>query len=66
MMNKQLKSLEVLAEFLYSETKRAADDATLADKAYPYLKEAVIQAIDLKRKIEFACAYAYLEDKGIG
>ena len=62
-MNKQLTSLEVLAEFLYTEIKRATVDPDLSDKAYAYLKEAVIQAIDLKRKVELARAYAYMEER---
>ena len=55
-MNESLKTLENFTEFLYSELKRNANDPCLqvTDKAFHILKEAVVDAINLKRKIENA------------
>ncbi len=53
-MNEALKTLENLLELVYNELNRATNDPDLNDKAFRALKEAKIDAIDLKRKIEVA------------
>ena len=56
-MNASLKVIENAMEFIYSELKNASNDGTLDDRTFKLLKEAAIDAINLKRKIETARAF---------
>lgn len=55
-MNESLKTLENLTEFLCSELKRNVDasDLRVTVETFHILKGAVIDCINLKRKIEDA------------
>jgi hypothetical protein len=61
-MEKTLTSLENLTQFLYTEINRVKNIPELEGgpdlQSFKILKEAAIQAIDLKRKIELAQAYS--------
>jgi hypothetical protein len=54
MKQDKLTTLANLTELLYNELRHAANDKDNSDKAYALLKEAAIDAINLKRKIEDA------------
>lgn len=58
-MNEKLKTIENIAELLYAELKSCvnSNNLELDSKAYGLLKEAMIDAIDTKRKIEIARAW---------
>ena len=53
-MNQALKVIEAQVELVYNELKRVSADRTLNQKAYELLKQATVDAIDLKRIIELA------------
>jgi hypothetical protein len=53
-MNQALKVIEAQVELVYNELKRASADRTLNQKSYELLKQAIVDAIDLKRIIELA------------
>ena len=50
-MNEALKTLETMVDLIYSETSRLAMDGNLDDKAYLILREAAVDAINLRQKI---------------
>ncbi len=50
-MNEALKTLAAMVDLIYSETSRIAMDGNLDDKAYLLLREAGIDAINLRQKI---------------
>jgi len=53
-MNEALKTIEALVELTYTELKRASNDRSINDKSFKLIKEAAVDAINLKRKIEEA------------
>lgn len=55
-MNSSLKVIENIAELLYQELKTAANNENISDKEFKLLKEAAIDTINLKRKIELVRA----------
>ena len=54
MPNGSLKTLENLTDHLHTELARIAADPGVSEKAYPFLKKAVIAAINLRRDIQDA------------
>lgn len=56
-MNNSLKVIERMIESLHTELKIAADSPEVSEKSYILLKEAVVDAINLKRKIDLARAW---------
>jgi hypothetical protein len=50
-MNEALITLAAMVDLIYSETSRIAMDGNLDDKAYLLLREAGIDAINLRQKI---------------
>lgn len=56
-MNNSLKVIERMIESLHTELKIAADSPEISEKSYTLLKDAVIDAINLKRKVEVARAW---------
>jgi hypothetical protein len=57
MNNESLKTVENMVELVYAELKRNMDNLEVSDKSFHLLKEAAIDAINLKRKIETARAW---------
>ena len=57
-MNDNIKVLENLTEFLYSEINRCSMVKDMPDKSYAILRDAAIDAINLKRKLQDARAWA--------
>lgn len=55
--NDSLKIIERMIESVYAELKIATQDDSLTPKAYNILKEALVDAIDLKLKVENARAW---------
>lgn len=58
-MKEKLKTIENIAELLYAELKSCINSNSLGDtekdnNAWYLLKEAVVDAVDVKRKIEVA------------
>ena len=62
-MNKSLKVIENMIELIYSEIKHASADPEINDASYSLLKEATIQAIELKRKVEVARGWVVVASK---
>lgn len=56
-MNESLKTIENMLEVIYSEIKRNTNNPDMTDKAYSLLKAAVVDTINLKRKVELARAF---------
>ena len=56
-MNRQLKTIEKLTNFIYNELKVVTADPDIGDKSHNLLKEAIIDAVNLQRKIENARAW---------
>lgn len=53
-MNQALKVIEAQVELVYNELKRVSADRMMNQKSYELLKQATVDAIDLKRLIELA------------
>ena len=53
-MNQALKVVEAQVELVYQELTRLKGDLYVNEKAYALLREAAIDAINLKRKIQDA------------
>ena len=62
-MNEALKTLETMVDLIYSETSRIAMDGNLDDEAYLLLREAAVDAINLKRKIRDARGWNITADR---
>lgn len=60
-MDASLKIIERMLESVYNELKIVTEDPHLNDKAYRLLKEAVVDAINLKRQVETARALSLSE-----
>lgn len=57
-MNEKLKTIENIAELLHAEIKSCINsDSSLCNRAYGLLNDAMLDAIDIKRKIETARAW---------
>ena len=63
MIDGKLKTLENLVELLYNELTESRTGTQVCDKTYKLLKEAALDSIDLKRKIELARGWQAAEDK---
>jgi len=63
-MIKSLKVIENMLELVYNELKTAANDQNICDKSYALLKEAYIDTINLKRKVEEARGWAVVDKRG--
>jgi len=59
-----LKTIENITELVYQELKNASHIPDIDREAYKLLREAYIDVINLKRKIEFARAYEATKNKG--
>ena len=53
-MNEALKSLEAVAELLYSELRRLSNDRMLVDRAFKLINKAALDAIEVKARIQAA------------
>ncbi len=53
-MQEALKVIEAMVELVYQEVNRATNDRMMNDKSYALLKEAAVDAINLKNKIQEA------------
>ena len=53
-MNEALKSLEAVAELLYSELRRLSNDRMLDDRAFKLINKAALDAIEVKARIQAA------------
>ena len=53
-MNEALKSLEAVAELLYSELRRLSNDRMLDDRAFKLINKAALDAIEVKAQIQAA------------
>ena len=62
-MNEALKTLAGLVDFVYGEISRISMDNTLDDEAYLLLREAAVDAINLKRKIRDARGWNITADR---
>jgi len=60
-MNEALKVIEAQVELVYNELRRVAANLKPNDKSYAMLREAGVDAINLKRKIQDA-RYEYPKD----
>ena len=56
-MNESLKTIENMLEVIYSEIKLNTNNPDMTDKSYSLLKEAIVDTINLKRKVELARAF---------
>jgi hypothetical protein len=56
MINEKLKTIENFVEVVYQELKNASHIPDIDRETYKLLREAYIDVINLKRKIEFARA----------
>lgn len=61
-MNDSLKVIERMVDFLYSELKNTTNDATITGKAYDLLREATVDCINLKDKINTARGWINTKD----
>jgi hypothetical protein len=57
-MTDSIKVLENLTELLYQEINRCSHEKGLADKSYDLLREAAIDALNLRQKLSEARAWA--------
>lgn len=62
-MNEKLKTIESIAQLLYSEIQSCVNSNELDDKAYKFLKEAMFEVVNTKRKIEIARSWVITADR---
>lgn len=53
-MNEALRVIEAQLELVYQELRRASMSNGLNDKTYALLREAAVDAVNLKRKVDVA------------